>query len=30
LDQSLSMFVGWLEKEDTTKGGEPCPRRSTN
>lgn len=27
LDQSLSMFVGWLEKEDTTKGGEPCPRR---
>ena len=30
LDQSLSMFVGWLEKEDTTKGGEPCPRRSSN
>ena len=30
LDQSLSMFVGWLEKEDTTKGGEPCPRRSKN
>jgi AcrR family transcriptional regulator len=27
LDQSLSMFVDWLEKEDTTKGGEPCPRR---
>jgi AcrR family transcriptional regulator len=24
LDQSLSMFAGWLEKEDTTKGGEPC------
>jgi AcrR family transcriptional regulator len=30
LDQSLSMFVGWLEKENITKGGEPCPRRSTN
>jgi AcrR family transcriptional regulator len=30
LDQSLSMFVGWLGKEDTTKGGEPCPRQSRN
>jgi len=27
LDQSLAMFVGWLERADTTKGAEPCPRR---
>jgi AcrR family transcriptional regulator len=27
LDQSLAMFVGWLAREDQTKGGESCPRR---